>query len=369
MTRQEFYLFISLYILALLYLSINIPIGPNEATVYYGERNILYYATHLFDNYFNNGLDFRLPFLLSGLLNLYLFFQISKFYCRENSKSYLSTTIFALLPGIITSSVIVNIAVFVISLVLIFLILHIKKREILQVVVMLALLFIHDASVIFFISLSIYFAFRRNSKLFTISIIFTAISILYFNGLDVGGKPEGKFLELFGLYMALFSPLVFIYFFYALYRIWFKEKKDILWYISFTAFILSILLSIRQKVIMTDFAPYVIVAVILMLVTYHRTLLVRLPEFQKRYRLGFKIVIGSLVFSSLIIIFHKPLFYIIRDKSKHFAYSFYKPYWIKLKLDRLGQNCYSAKHKKLQYQLRYYGIKECKNLNVPKIHN
>ncbi len=369
MRKKDFYLFIFLYILSLLYLAINIPIGPNEAIVFYGDKNILYYITHIFDNYFGNGLDFRLPFLLSGLLNLYLFFKISKIYCRDDSKSYLATTIFALLPGIITSSVIVNIAVFVISLVLIFLILHVQKRVILQGVVMLALLFVHDASVIFFISLSIYFAFKRDSKLFGLSILFTAISLLYFNGLDIGGKPKGKFLELFGLYMALFSPLVFIYFFYALYRIWLREKKDILWYISFTAFVLSILLSLRQQVIMTDFAPYVIVAVILMLVIYHKTLLVRLPEFQRRYRLGFKIVISSLVFSSLIIIFHKPLFYLMKDKRKHFAYSFYKPYWIKLELNRLGQNCYSAKRKKMQYQLKYYGIKECKNLNVPKIHN
>ena len=234
---------------------------------------------------------------------------------------------------------------------------------------MFLLLFIHDASVIFFISLSIYFAFKRDSKLFGISIIFTAISLLYFNGLDIGGKPKGKFLELLGLYVALFSPLVFIYFFYALYRIWLREKKDILWYISFTAFVLSILLSLRQQVIMTDFAPYVIVAVVLMLVMYHKTLLVRLPQFQKGYRLGYRIVITSLVVSSLIIIFHQPLFYLFKDKREHFAYPFYKPYWLKLKLSEIGQNCYTAKRKKIQYQLKYYGIDECKDIDVPKIHN
>ncbi|MCK4442541.1 MAG: hypothetical protein KAU90_11090, partial [Sulfurovaceae bacterium] len=151
--------------------------------------------------------------------------------------------------------------------------------------------------------------------------------------------------------------------------IWLREKKDILWYISFIAFILSILLSLRQQVIMTDFAPYVIVAVVLMVVVYHNTLLVRLPQFQKDYKLGYKIVMGSLIFSSLIIIFHKPLFYLLKDKKEHFAYPFYKPYWLKLKLDKIGQNCYTAKHKKMQYQLKYYGINECKDIDVPKIHN
>jgi len=369
MTNRQFYTFISLYIIALFYLAIELPIGPHEAEVFYTDTKLLHYATHLCRGYFANGLDFRLPFLLFGIINIYLFFLMSKIYFQKDTQSYLATTIFALLPGIITASVIVNIAVFVITLVLGFIILHAKKQIVGEGIIMLLLLFIHDASVIFFISLSIYFAFKRDSKLFGISIIFTAISLLYFNGLDIGGKPKGKFLELLGLYVALFSPLVFIYFFYALYRIWLREKKDILWYISFTAFVLSILLSLRQQVIMTDFAPYVIVAVVLMLVMYHKTLLVRLPQFQKGYRLGYRIVIGSLLVCSLIIIFHQPLFYLLKDKSEHFAYPFYKPYWLKLKLSEIGQNCYTAKRKKMQYQLKYYGIDECKDIDVPKIHN
>ncbi len=369
MTKREFYLFIVLYIFALFYVAIELPIGPNEAEVFYTDTKLLHFMTHLCYGWFGNGLDFRLPFLLFGLLNIYLFFLMSKIYCKEIDQSYLATTIFALLPGIITASVIVNIDVFVITLVLEFLILHAKKQIVWQGVVMLLLLFVHDASVIFFISLSIYFAFKRDNRLFGIAIIFTAISLLYFNGLDIGGKPKGKFLELFGLYVALFSPLVFIYFFYALYRIWLREKKDILWYISFTAFSLSILLSLRQQVIMTDFAPYVIVAVILMLVTYNKTLFVRLPQFQKGYIIGYRIVIGSLLFSSLVIVFHKPLFYLLDDNSKHFAYPFYQPYWITLKLSKKEQNCYTAKSSKMQYQLKYYGVSECKDRDVPKIHN
>ena len=101
-----------------------------------------------------------------------------------------------------------------------------------------------------------------------------------------------------------------------------------LWYISFTAFIFSIILSLRQKIDMTDFAPYVIVSVVLMLVTYHKTIGVRLPQFQKGYKIGYRIVFGSLILFSMVIIFHKALFYLIDDKSKHFAYPFYKPYWI-----------------------------------------
>jgi hypothetical protein len=286
---------------------------------------------------------------------------MSKIYCSDIKQSYLATITFALLPGIITASVIVNIAVVVITLVLGFIILHEKKHRFLQGVIMLLLLFIHDASIIFFIAVAIFSAYKRDNRLFITVVIFAGVSLLYFNGLDIGGRPQGKFLELFGLYVALFSPLLFIYFFYALYRIWLREHKDMLWYISFTAFIFSIMLSLRQKVDMTDFAPYVIVSVVLMLVTYHKTIGVRLPQFQKGYKIGYRIVFGSLILFSMIIIFHKALFYMIDDKSKHFAYPFYKPYWIFKELKEINQKCYTANRKKVQFQLRYYGVHECKN--------
>jgi len=368
MSRLSFYLFIPFYLMALLQLAISLPIGSHEATIYYADGGILYTLTHLFQGVFDNGLDFRLPFLFFGFLNILLFCKMSKHYFDNMQDSYLATTIFALLPGIITSVVLVNIAVIVISLVLFFLIFYEKKEYFGQAISMIVLLLVHDASIIFFIALAIFSAFKRDRVLFAISILFTAISLIYFNGLKVEGRPTGEFLELFGLYMALFSPLIFFYFFYALYRIWLREKKDILWYISFVAFVLSILLSLRQQVDMTDFAPYVIVSVVLMLVTYHRTLYVRLPQFQNFYRMGFYIVFGSLLLSAVVIVFHQTFFYMLDDKSKHFAYPFYEPYWQVLELKEIGQNCYTVKNQKVQYQLKYYGIENCEDSNVPKIH-
>ena len=361
MNRTLFYIFILLYTTALYYLATTLPIGPNEAKVYYTDSSILLHFTHFANGWLGNGLDFRLPFLFLGLLNIPLFFVMSQIYCEERETSYLATAIFALLPGIITASIIVNIAVVVITLVLGFIIFYAKKQVVWQIIIMFTLLLVHDASIIFFIAVAIFLAFKRDRKLFIIVILFAGVSLLYFNGLDIGGKPKGKFLELFGLYVALFSPLVFIYFFYALYRIWLRERKDILWYISSTAFIFSVLLSLRQQVIMTDFAPYVVVSVVLMLVTYQRTIGVRLPQFQNSYRMGYKIVMFSLILSSSIIVFHKSIFCILDDKTKHFAYSFYRPFWIAKELKEIKQNCYSADKRKVQYQLKYYGIKECRN--------
>lgn len=368
MSRTFFYSFILFYLSALYYLAITLPIGPSEATQYYTDQEILGTLMHLADGWFGNTLAFRLPFLLFGVLNLPFFFYMSRFYLKERALSYLATTIFALLPGIITSAVIANIAVVVITLVLGFIIAYHKKWLAVQYILMAVLLFVHDASVIFFIAVAIYSAFKRDMKLFYVTITLAAVALFYFNGLDLGVKPKGRFLELFGLYVALFSPFVFFYFFYALYRIWIREKKDLLWYIAFVSFVLSILLSVRQQVIMTDFAPYVIVAVVLMVLVYHRTLNIRLPIFQGRYQLGYKVVMGSLVTSAMVVIFHQVFFYWIPDKSKHFAYPFYHPYWVTLELAEIGQNCYTAKSQKVQYQLKYYGIEACSDPNVSKVH-
>ena len=361
MSQGIFYSLYLLYTVALLYLSITLPIGPNEALVYYTtEDSVLKFLTHVADGWFNSGLSFRFPFVVFGLLNVLLFYIMSKSYFDKEKESYLATMIFALLPGIITSSVIVNIAVVVVTIVLLFLITYEEKKLYISILLMALLLFIHDASIIFFLGLSLFAISKKDKSLFLFSVLFSIVSLVYFNKLDIGGHPSGEFIELIGLYLALFSPLVFIYFFYALYRIWLREKKDILWYISFSAFMFSILLSLRQQVIMTDFAPYVIVAVVLMVLVYQRTVQVRLPQFQKTYRLGVKIVLGSLFLTTFIIVFHQLFFSFIKDKSKHFAYPFYQPYWQVEELKEIGENCYTAKNIKRQYQLKYYGIESCK---------
>ena len=119
---------------------------------------------------------------------------------------------------------------------------------------------------------------------------------------------------------------------------------------------------------MTDFAPYVIVAVVLMVLTYQRTLNVRLPEFQKNYRLGFRIVFGSLILSALLIVLQKPLYLFYDDKTKHFTYPFYEPYWQVMELREIGQECYTVTQSKVQFQLKYHGIDACSESGVSKIH-
>ena len=57
-----------LYTVALGYLAITLPIGPNEAKVFYTDRGVLGGLTHIAYGWFGNGLDFRLPFIFLDCL-------------------------------------------------------------------------------------------------------------------------------------------------------------------------------------------------------------------------------------------------------------------------------------------------------------
>ncbi len=70
-----FFLFVVVYILSILNIILTLPIGSNEAKIFYSESGILYQISHIFYGAFNNNLDFRLPFFIFGILHMYLFYS------------------------------------------------------------------------------------------------------------------------------------------------------------------------------------------------------------------------------------------------------------------------------------------------------
>ena len=137
-----------------------------------------------------------------------------------------------------------------------------------------------------------------------------------------------------------------------------------MWYISFTALAVSLLLSLRQRVYITDFAPYVMISTIAMVDIFMRSLRVRLPVFRKRYLRAFYVVMASLFISSGAILFHQPLYYLSKYKEQHFAFRIYQPYDLAQRLHAKGVSCYDAKGRRA-LQLRYYGIGSCSYTDMP----
>lgn len=361
MQKQHFFYVLALYVIAVFYLAILTPISPHEANIFYTETNIVSTLMHWGDSMLPGFLGLRIFFILFGLLSLCFFYQIAKLYLLRPKDAYLATAIFMVLPGILTGFTLANISIVVLPIVLLFVLLYEKKLYWPLPFLMLTLFFIHDASIIFFVAMLSYAVIEKDKRLGIAALAFLIAFIVLAKGIAIGGRPSGHFIEIFGLYAAVFSPLLFLYFFYTMYRILLRGNKTLLWYISFTALIFSLLLSVRQRVSITDFAPYVMVSVVLMLDVLNKSIRVRLPTFQTYYRRGFYVVMTILLLSTFTIIFHKSSYFLFDQSKKHFAHKIYAPYALAKKLKEKDIPCYNDARGRERYQLMYYGINLCRN--------
>ncbi len=359
MKKQHFFLAFFFYAVAVFYLAATTPISPHEAKILYTSDDIVGHLMRWGESLDAGFLGLRAFFLFFGFLTIGLFYALSRQHFQKSKDVYLSTLIFMLLPGILTATTLANVAIIVLPLVLLFVLLYEKGHYLLLPPIMLALFFIHEASIIFFIAVLFYAVMNREKPLAIFSLSFLLAFIYLAKGIEVSGRPSGHFVEIFGLYATVFSPLLFLYFFFAMYRILLRGEKTLIWYISFVALAFSLLLSIRQRVYITDFAPYVMIAIVLMLDVFNHSIGVRLPEFQKRYKQGFIVVMSFLAVSVLFIIGHKVLYLVLEDPKHHFADRIYRPYLLAEKLRSQGVKCYDGAHGRERYQLRYYGIPSC----------
>jgi hypothetical protein len=359
MKKQHFIWVTFLYAIAVLYLAASAPISPHEAKAFYTSSDIVSTLMHMGDTLFGNLFGLRIFFVFFGFLSILFFYELSRRYFDKREDAYLATFIFMLLPGIVTGSTLANIAIIVLPLVLLFVLLYEKNHFVLLPFIMLILFFIHEASIIFFIALLLYGVLHKDRKLSIFAAAFLIAFVYLAKGIEISGRPSGHFAEIFGLYAAVFSPFIFFYFFYVMYRIFLREEKSLLWYISFTALLFSLLLSIRQRIGITDFTPYVLIAVPLMLHLYHNSLRVRLPEFQKKYILGFKVIMATLILSSLSILLYQVMFDITKDTKRFYSNSVYAPYILAKALKADDLHCYDGTDERERYQLQYYNISRC----------
>ena len=359
MKKQHFFLAVFFYAIAVFYLAITTPISAHEAKILYTSDDILGTLIRWGNSLDIGFIGLRVFSLFFGFLAILLFYELSRRYFKHNKDVYLSTVIFMYLPGILTATTLANVAIIVLPIVLLFVLLYEKGYYLLLPPLMLALFFIHEASIIFFVAVLLYAIMHKEKKLAIFSLAFLLAFVYLAKGIEIGGRPSGHFVEVFGLYATVFSPLLFIYFFYAMYRILLKEEKSLIWYISFTALVFSLLLSIRQRIHITDFAPYVMIAIVLMLNLFNDTIGVRLPQFQKRYKRGFIAVMSFLALTVFLIVGHKLLYMVLEDPKKHFVHRIYKPYLLAKELKSEGIECYDGAHGRERYQLRYYDILPC----------
>lgn len=356
--RERLYLILILLFSGgmLMYATQTLSISADEADIFFNQTNIAHYLALYSTEWFGKS-DFtlRLPFILLHLASMVLLYKIGKIFLKKRFDRILSIAIYAFLPGVNSVALLVNNSVVVIFITLLFTYLYLLEYKIASHAVLILSLFIDNSFAIFYIALFVYALANRKIDLLLLTLILFGAS-MYLYGFDTGGKPKGYFVDTLGIYAAVFSPLLFLYFIYAMYRILIKEEKNLLWYISFFSLVVSLILSLRQKLLLEDFAPFVVLAIPLMIKVFFNSYRVRLPAFRKLHTLFFAIVLSSLFLNTLASYLHQPLYTLMDEPTKHFAVKYHVAKELAEELKAKGITKVLVKDERMALRLKFYDI-------------
>lgn len=366
--HKIFALFLGINFLILVAQIQGLSISFYEANILYGDSSLLKSFSTFFLNIFGtNDYALRIPMIVIHLISTILLYLISSYYVsRPNDKLWI-VFIYLLLPGITSSALLVNVAG--LKLVTLFAFVYMYLRFNNWSLILLPLFMLLDATSIFlYFSIALFGISRKQWATAGVSLGLLILAVFFF-GIDLSGRPQGRFLDALAIYSAIFSPVVFMYLFYVLYRRYMTHERDLVWMIASSMFVISLLLSFRQKVNIQDFAPYLMVALPLAAQTFFHTYRVRLPIFRRRYRLLFYSAFTLLVVNALAVFFNQWLYQWIKNPKDHFSYSMHitKELAHELKYNQIS--CVNTDDEKMQLRLRFYGITECKGTLLSEKRN
>ena len=348
---------VAVHALVLLSFTSQLSISYYEADIYYQQNNLLHYILHIFTALFGeNDLALRLPMILMHCIGAFLYYDVSKSLFKKQNDQVWNLLLYLLLPGINSAAIMVDGAGLVLFLLLVFLYAY-KHKRVLAYSLLPLYVFIDASFAFLYLGFIFYAMEQRRTYVLLSSIVLFAVS-MYLFGIEIGGHPKNHFLNTLGIYAAIFSPVVFIYTIYALYRWGVKEERTLMWYLGTTAFVFSLLLSFRQQMKLEELAPYILLSTPLMVKTFLSSYRIRLRAFRKQYRLLLSVGMGFLLVSTLSIYMNKYLYHFIADPSNHFVYKNHIAKELSYALKDMGLVGVMTADNKLQLRLKFYGINE-----------
>lgn len=341
----------------LLYAANSLSISYNEAEIFFQKHSLLGYILKLSAHFFGqNDLAVRGVMIFFHIASVVLMYKVSKFYIKLEFDRIIAVLLFVLLPGTLASALIINNAGICITLALLCIYLfHIKKKILFSLFFCLAF-FIDGDFLIFYAGFFIFALYKRKPPLAWLSAILFLLT-LYFFGFETNGRPSGHFIDTFGIFAAVFSPFVFIFFVYTIYRIWVKEKKDLLWFIAICSFCFCMIVSVRQRLELEQFLPFCVIATPLMVRVFFNSYRVRLPKFRKGHKICTSLVMLFLIFNWSAIIFNQIFYLFLNDPTKHLTYKFDVAKELADKLKEAGVRDIATEDTRLALRLKFYGIK------------
>ncbi len=350
----------------LLYTTQTLSISYKEALNVFFNNSVLSIITNSSIYLFGqNDLALRLPFILFYTLSVILMFNLTNDYFKYERDRYISIFIFMILPGVLSASLLVNSAIVVTFCTLLYLYYY-KIYEKHCYILLVLYLFIDNSFAILYLAIFFFSIKKKDKKIILISILLFIVS-MYIYGFDTDGKPRGFLIDTFAIYASVFSPFLFLYFIYSVYRASLKDNdKTFTWYISATALLLSLLLSFRQRVYIEDFAPYVVISLPFMLKRYFHSYRVRLKEFRTFHKVSAVVIISMLCINVVLTIINKPLYLVLPNEKKHFAYKYHFVKELSYKLKDKNINYIYSDDNELALRLKFYDIKSGNKYFVSK---
>ncbi len=362
------FIFVSIILIdaiILFYQTSQLSISYREAELLYGEFSFLQSIINTSLLFFGqNDFALRLPMILLHLLSIVLLNEISKKYIPSAKNRLWLILAFTLLPGVVSSSLIVNSAGLLIFGILFFAYAY-ERYSIKFIYLLLPIYAVVDAGFVYlFLGLITYHIFSKEKNCLLYNLSMFALST-YIYGFEAHGIPSGHFLDAIGVYAAVFSPIIFVYLVYALYRRYLSDKIDLEWYIVSTALLVSLILSFRQRVSIEHFAPYLMLGLPLAAQTFVSSYRVRLKMFRTGYKTIFVVSFILLALNTVVVLFNKELYLLIENPKKHFAYNMHVTKELANQLKSKDIYCVKTDTKN-QIRLKFYGISTCEDYILKK---
>jgi hypothetical protein len=347
-----------LHFLLLLSGASELSISTKEARLFFDECNIARFAG-LLPTYIlgQSDIALRINSIILIIASSWLNYQISKKYLKYESDVFISVLIFTLLAGINSAGLTYNISSFVIFFTYLFLYFYIIKDKYpyYHLYILTLMLFIDGAFISLYLALFLYSIRKKDNLLKIISLVLFILSYLFYD-FAVDGTPRSYFLDTFGQFAGVFSPFLFLYIIYAIYRLGIIRQKEIIWYIATTSLVLSLFLSLRQKIDIVYFAPFLIVSIPIVLRLFLNGYRVRLRQFRTKYRIMALLIVFGLLSNASMIFFNKYMFLLEGSYEKNFAYRNYFAKELAHKLHELNIKAVKCEDDRLQLRLQFYGI-------------
>lgn len=313
----------------------------------------------------HNDYALRAPFVIVHFLNMILIYAISRVYLKKSTDSLFAVLVYTMLPGVNFSGILVTKSGWIILITLWMCYINLRYQRIPYLSLFLSV-FIDSSSSVLFLAVAFYAIRNKMPKTMVYALCGFALNMNLFD-FDIGGRPQGHFLDILGEFAMLFSPFLFIYYNYTLYWAITKNQNNLMVYISVTALVFALLLSIRQNINSEIFAPMIVAGLPIMIKSFFHDMRVRLPRFRTRYKMRFFIVFTAL-FLETFCLFSNKLTYIFSAKN-NFAINYYIAKELSSAIKKYGISSIHTKDEDLALRLKFYGIKDEGDFRLIKIPN